>query len=181
MGSQPRIVDITPAGNVSFLTNVTSFLEALNPLGAITDTVGKIIACRVEMRRLQVEAEEIRLEYIAKNRMIDGTMEYAMRRLEAQRIGMERYFDHASKQLDHERIYNSRRVAVMEKMTTIMVDRSQPFEVKVLAQETIIAMSRHLIDAQANSSASLSVLVEASSRNLLSVPSFTGLLPAQNR
>ncbi len=47
MSANNEIIDVTPTGEISFTANVTSFLKALNPLGAIADTVGKIMACRV--------------------------------------------------------------------------------------------------------------------------------------
>lgn len=180
MSSGNDIIDITASGGISFLTNVSSFLTALNPLGAISETVGKIMACRVQMAKLKNEAEEIRREYDARDRMIDGALLYAMQQLEDQRIGMEKYFEHASKQLELARIYSSERVRVIKAMTILMTDSSETIEVKRLAAETIKAMSSDLIASQEAGSTTLTVLIEASNQRLLSVPSLAGLLP-QNR
>ena len=40
MSTGKDIINVTRAGDISFASNVTSFLQALNPLGAIADTVG---------------------------------------------------------------------------------------------------------------------------------------------
>ncbi|NMC60285.1 MAG: hypothetical protein GYA51_13020 [Candidatus Methanofastidiosa archaeon] len=71
LSSNNQIIDVTPSGEISFTNNVTSFLKALNPLGVISDTVGKIMACRVEIKRLKVETEEIRREYELRNKIAD--------------------------------------------------------------------------------------------------------------
>lgn len=181
MSSNNEIIDISASGQVSFATNVSNFLEALNPLGAISQTVGKIMACRVEMKRLQNEAEEIRREYEARNKMIDGALGIAMQQLEAQRIGMAKYFDHAAKQLEMSRIYSSERVKVMRAMTSLMTNPRASLEEKKLAQETIKAMSTDLILSQQAGSTTLSALIEASNNKLLSVPSLAGMLPAPKR
>lgn len=181
MSKGQDIINVTPVGDISFVSNVTSFLQALNPLGAISDTVGKIMACRVQIRELQNEAEEIRQEYEARNKMIDGTLAYAMQQLEMQRTGMEKYFSHAAKQLEMSRIYSSERVKVIRAMTQLMVDPKASFDEKKLAQETIKAMSSDLILSQEAGTTTLSALIESSNRNLLSVPSLAGLLPAPRK
>lgn len=181
MASDKDIVDITPSGEVSFATNVTNFLNALNPLGTISQTIGKIMACRVQMKKLQIEAEEIKRDYEARSKMIDGAMKYAIQQLEIQRAGMEKYFQHAAKQLELSSIYSNERIRVMKAMTDLMVDSKSSLEEKKLAQETIKAMSSDLIESQNAGSTILSKLVEASNKNLLSVPSLAGLLPQNKR
>jgi len=99
MSSSNEIIEINPGGEVSFSSNVNAFLKALNPLGVISETVGKIIACRVKIKQLKVEAEEIKHEYETRNKMVDGALTYALRQIEMQRVGMEKYFKHAEKQL----------------------------------------------------------------------------------
>lgn len=178
MTGNNNLIDVTPSGDVTFVANVSNFLEALNPLGLISQTIGKIIAVRVQMKSLQNDAEEIKREYEAKNKMIDGAMKYAIEQLEMQRIGMEKYFAHAAKQQDLERIYSSQRIRVMEAMTALMKDKNTSLDEKKLAVETIKAMSSDLNLAQQAGTTTLSALVEASNRNLLSVPSLAGLLSA---
>ena len=181
MAAKNEIIDETPSGDVSFVSNVSSFLKALNPLGAIADTVGKIMAIRVQMKDLQNEAETIKRDYEARNKMIDGTMKYAVQQLEMQRIGMEKYFEHASKQLELSRIYSSERVKVMQAMTQLMVSPQASIDEKKLAQETIKAMSSDLIASQEAGSTTLSKLIDASNKNLLSIPSLAGLLPQSRK
>ncbi|GAB1472086.1 hypothetical protein MASR2M66_29640 [Chloroflexota bacterium] len=181
MASDKDIIDISPSGDVSFVTSVTNFLQALNPLGAISQTIGKIMAVRVQMKKLQNEAEEIKRDYEARSKMIDGAMKYAVQQLELQRIGMEKYFEHASKQLELSRIYSSERVKVIQAMTSLMVNPNASLEEKKLAQETIKAMSSDLILSQEAGSTTLSALIEASNKNLLSVPSLAGLLPSNRK
>lgn len=181
MSSNNQIIDITPSGDVSFTANVNSFLKALNPLGAISDTVGKIVACRVQIKQLKNDALEIKRDYDFRNKMIDGALKHAVQQIELQRSGMEKYFQHASKQLELSRIYSSERVKVMQSMTALMSDPTQPFEVKQLAMETIKTMSSDLIASQQAGSTTLSVLVKSANQNLLSVPSMAGLLPKNTR
>lgn len=179
MDRKYEIIDVTPKGDVSFVGNVNTFLEALSPLGAISNTIGKIIACRVQIRALQNEADAIRRDYEARNKVIDGSLRYAMTQLENQRIGMENYFQHAAKQLELSRIYSSERIKVIRAMTAVMTNPNVPFQEKQLAQETIKAMSSDLIISQEAGSTTLSALIEASNRNLLSVPSLAGLLSSK--
>ena len=181
MNSRHEIIDITPSGDISFTANVNSFLKALNPLGAISDTVGKIVACRVQMKRLKNDTIEIKRDYDARNKMIDGTLKYAMLQIENQREGMEKYFQHASKQLELSRIYSSERVRVIQSMTKLMTDANSTLEVKQLAAETIKAMSTDLIASQQAGSTTLSALVQSANQNLLAVPSLAGLLPENKR
>lgn len=180
MATKNEIIDVSPSGDVSFISNVSSFLKALNPLGAIADTIGKIMAIRVQMKALQNEAESIKRDYESRNRMIDGTLKYAVQQLELQRMGMEKYFEHATKQLELSRIYSSERVKVMQAMTSLMVDPKATIEEKRLAQETIKAMSSDLIISQEAGSTTLSKLIESSNNNLLSISHITGILPPLN-
>ena len=181
MCSNNQIIDITPSGDVSFTSNVNSFLKALNPLGAISETVGKIMACRVEIKRLKLEADTLKREYDSRNRMIDGTMKYAMKQLEQQRKEMENYFAHAAKQLNQAHLERKAIIDTISKSTKMMTDRRMSLEEKKLAQETITAMSKLLVESQQAGSATLSLLIDSSNKNLLSVPSLAGLLPQNTR
>ncbi len=132
------------------------------------------------MKRLKSKTE-IKTRYGLETRLIDGALEYAMRQIENQRMGMEKYFDHAAKQLELSRIYSSERVRVIQEMTKLMSDPTAPFEVKQLAMETIKAMSSDLIISQQAGSTTLSALIQSSNQHLLSVPSLAGLLPQSRK
>ena len=176
MAKNNEIINVTPTGEVSFTTNATNFLQALNSLGALSPIIGEIIAVRVQMKNLQNDAEEIKRDYEARNKMIDETMKYAIQQLELQKTGMKKYFEHASKQLELSRIDNSMRGKVMKSMTSLMSDSKATIEEKRLAQETIKIMSSDMIISQEAESTRLSTLIESSNKNLLSIPSLAGLL-----
>ena len=176
MARNNEIINVTPTGEVSFTTNATNFLQALNSLGALSPIIGEIIAVRVQMKNLQNDAEEIKRDYEARNKMIDETMKYAIQQLELQKTGMKKYFEHASKQLELSRIDNSERGKVMKSMTSLMSDSKATIEEKRLAQETIKIISSDMIISQEAESTRLSTLIESSNKNLLSIPSLAGLL-----
>lgn len=177
MDTKNQIIDVTPTGDVSFVGNVTTFLEALNPLGAIANTVGKVMACRVQIKNLKNDAEVIKRDYDARNKMIDGSLKYALIQLENQRIGMEKYFQHVAKQQDLSRIYSSERIRTIRELTKMITNPKVSFQEKQLASETLLALSDDLILSQEAGSTTLSALIDASNKNLLSVPSLAGLLP----
>jgi len=177
MAVNNKIIEVTPTGEVSFPNDVTNFLQALSSLGALSPIIGQIIAVRVQMKQLQNDAEEIKRDYEARNKIIDGAMKYAIQQLELQKIGMKKYFEYASKQLELSRIDNSERGRVMQSMTRLMSDPKASIEEKRLAQETIRAMSSDMIISQETGSTRLSALIESSNKNLLSIPSLAGLLP----
>ena len=177
METSNEIIEIAPSGEVTFASNVNAFLKALNPLGVISETVGKIIACRVKIKELKVEAEEIKLEYETRKKMVDGALSYAQQQIEMQKQGMEKFFRHAEKQLELSRLYSTERMKVMREMTALMRDPTASISEKRLAQEAIMAMSTDLLESTKAGSTILSKLVESSNQNLLSIPSLTGLLP----
>ena len=165
------------ATGIALASGLETFLSALNPLGAIAQTVGEIMACRVEIRRIQTEAEQIRLEYEAQNRRVGATLLVAMTSLEQRRIAMERFFDHAERQMRQHHIWSNQRIRVIQSMTQLITQRDASFAEKQLAHETLRAMSSDLVAAQEAGSSTLTVLVEATRQDLLAVPSLRGLLP----
>jgi hypothetical protein len=178
MSSERSLITFTPGGGVSLISGINAFLSGLTPLGAIAKTVGEIMACRVEIKRLQNDAQAIRQEYEVKNRQVDVVLQVALQSLEQRRVAIERFFDHADRQMMQQHIWSSQRVRVIQNMTDLISRRGISLEEKILAHETLRAMSKDLIAAQELGSAALSVLVETARQDLLSVPSIKGLLPS---
>lgn len=178
MSPERSLINVTPGGQLSMVSGLNAFLSALNPLGAIAKTVGEIMACRLEIKRLHIEAESARREYELKNRQVDAVLQYAFQSLEQRRVAMERFFDQAEREMRQQHIWGNQRVRVMQNMTALISRQNISLDEKKLAHETIRAMSKDLVAAQELGSAALSVLVDAARQDLLSVPSIEGLLPS---
>lgn len=177
MNSRRSLVKVT-SNQISLVDGLNAFITALNPLGAIAQTVAEIMACRVEIKRIQQEREAIRLEYEARNRAIDATLEVALRMLEDRRIAMERFFDHAEREMRQHHIYGNQLVRTLQNMNQLVVQRDLSFEEKQLAHESIRVLSRQLVDSQKAGERSLAILVEITRRDLQALPSVRKLLPS---
>lgn len=153
-----------------------AFVSALNPFGDIARGIGEIMACRVAIKRLRNEAKQIEYDYYSDKNRVDATLKVALRTLENRRVAMERFFDNAEIRMRQHHIWGNQRVKVIVAMTGLISQRDMSLQEKQLAHETIRALSTDLVESQRHGTAALSVLMETARQQLMSVPSFRGML-----
>jgi hypothetical protein len=175
--SSGRSLVTVDSNRLSLTQGLNAFVDALNPLGAIAKTVAEIMACRIEIERIRQESETIRLEYQSRNRAIDATLQIALNALENRRVAMERFFQHAERQMRQHHIYGNQIVRTIQNMNKLITKRGISLEEKQLAHETIRSLSRELVVTQQAGAKTLAVLVETTRQDLLAVPPLKGLLP----
>ena len=174
------------SNGIALASEFVSFMDALNPLGNLAKVVAKVVACRVDIKRLQNEAKEIQRDYELRSQQskhdyevtskkIDATLVIALKSLDDRRFAMERFFSQAEKEMRQHHIYGNQIVRALQNMRELAFRRDISFEEKKLAYEAIQSLSKDLVASQKNGSVSLSILVQNTRQDLSSV---TRLLPS---
>lgn len=176
MSTERSLITVDSSKQISLASGFNNFVDALNPLGNLAKVVAEIMACRVEVKRLQNEAREIQYEYEANNRKIDATLKIALQSLEDRRIAMDRFFANAEREMRQHHIYGNQLVRSLQNMNQLATRRDIPFDEKKLIYETIQSLSKEIVSAQKVGVDTLNVILHSTRHDLLAVPSLSGLL-----
>lgn len=186
MSSESCNLTTIDSTGIVLASEFVSFMDALNPLGNLAKVVAKVVACRVDIKRLQNEADEAKRSYESRARQskydyeitsqkIDATLAIALKSLENRRFAMDRFFSHAEKTMKQHHIYGNQIVRTLQNMRELAFRRDISFEEKKLAYEAIQSLSKDLVASQSNGSAALGILVQNTRQDLSAL---AGLLPS---
>ncbi|MFG6100515.1 hypothetical protein D0962_37560 [Leptolyngbyaceae cyanobacterium CCMR0082] len=186
MSSESCNLTTVDSTGIVLASEFVSFMDALNPLGNLAKVVAKVVACRVDIKRLQNEANEAKRAYELKakqskydyeitSKKIDATLAIALESLDNRRFAMEQFFSHAEKEMRQHHIYGNQIVRTLQNMRELAFRRDVPFEEKKLAYEAIQSLSKDLVASQNNGTTTLGILVQNTRQDLSAV---AGILPS---
>lgn len=178
------LVTVDSSAKVSLSPDVKSFMDTINPLSSVSKMISEMIACRIEIKRLQNEHQRIQNEYQGiqndyqiNSKKVDATLKLALTSLEDRRVTMEHFFHIVENEMSQHHISNDEVIAALKDARKEAMSRDTPTEVKVVIYQTIQILSQTLVSSQQAGSERLNILVQSVKNDLLAVPSLAGLLP----
>lgn len=159
-------------------TGFTSFVENLNPIGSITKTLAELMACRLELKKLNHQAKRIKSQYDLDNKRVDGGLKIALYELETRRKSVEACFIHAENSLRDQQISTAEVIGAIRDSRKVISDRKISLDEKQCAHETIRELSKTLVGFQKEGSKRLKTLIDTTKTELSSVSTVTAFLPS---
>lgn len=138
-----------------------SILKAFNPFGPAAEAYAKTLAYRIEVKRLELEAERVREQSKPINSEIDKTYKLKMEELQQRRLVLARTFDLAEKQLENLHVERMHVLKIAQAASAKAMEDGVPFEERQLFKELALAATQQLPSFGQNANQSLKVLVKA--------------------
>ena len=171
-----RAVESRPIGNKGETRDIIGFLNALNPLGHISETISRILEYKLEAKRLEVEAKRIEEEANIRHHQIDAALEVAITRLNERREAIRGFLMIASQEIENCHIERMAIVRTIDNLNSLLIKDDISVDERKMAIESLPTLTRLLSEYGERGSMPFRQLVETTQKAIESVPSARQLL-----
>lgn len=136
-------------------------VRILNPVGAAAEAFAKALSHRVEMKRLEVEAERIAREAGIIEKAVDATYKLKMEELSHRKIAIERAFDTIQQELSQLHLQRMEVLKMAQDATRAALSDDLTLEERSLAKDLAQELTSTLPKFGTEANKNLETLVQA--------------------